>query len=149
MANQRLQILLVHVINRLYGLILPHLDINSVCQLDPLHLPHHRLLVVHHACQCFSALPVPLPTRRRAILITTVAPPAFTRHILRLKVDRRNVVHIRAPHRGGGDRVYWGISCPCLTVIHTQVPVIPQVALPALACPQPPRVPRTRPHPPM
>lgn len=143
MANQRLQILLVQVISQLHGLIPPHLDTNSVYQLDPLHLPHHRYLAVHHVCQCFNAPPVPLRIRRRAILTTTVAPPAFTRHILWLKLDRRNVVHIRAPHRGGGDRVYWDISCPSLTVIHVQVPATPLVVLPAPACPQPPQVPRT------
>lgn len=148
-TNQRLRILLVHVINHPYGLIPPHLDINFVYQLDPLLPPHHPHLLVHHAYQCSSVPRVPLPTRRRAILITTVAPPVFTRHILWLRLDRRNVVHIRAPHRGGGDRVYWGISCPSLTVIHTQVPVTLQVALLAPACPQPPQVPRTRPHPPM
>lgn len=146
MANQRLQILLVQVINRLHGLILPHLDINSVYQLDPLHLPHHRYLAAHHACQCFNAPHVPPPTRRRAIFTTTVAPPAFTRHILWLRLDQRNVVHIRAPHRGGGDRVYWVISCPTLTAIHAQVPVTPLEVLPAPVCPQPPQVPRTQPH---
>jgi Protein kinase domain len=57
-------------------------DINSVYQLDLLHRLHHQHLPVHHACQCFNAPPVPLPTRRRAILMTTVALPAFTRHTL-------------------------------------------------------------------
>lgn len=82
MANQPLEIVLVHVINRPYGSIPLHLDINFVYQLDLLHQLHHQHLPVRHACQCFNAPPVPLPTRRRAILMTTVALPAFTRHTL-------------------------------------------------------------------